>query len=454
MLVKEIFYTNIFLNCPECQNLTKLNSISFTQRIQGNFESISLTYKCEKCQNEELQSIPLSNYISGFESFKDCPCISHPNNKKSFFFKGLKNLCIDCILDKNSYNFSKKFKKGPFLFLYKKRPNFKRVLTILKEAECIRNVTPLSQEIIAYVIDRRIFIWDYIKNKLVKTITDSSYITEILQVKGNKLLAYGSSIRLWDLNNIEKTLTPTLLYGQYIIIQNAIEIPDLDMIIFTTEDGLFTWQYNVDNTSNVVPLCGCDSTFLLNLGKGIVGFSAKCFFCLYDIGSEKTNKIFCDSREFGFGKELSNKRVLLVEDTWKCFIYQIEDELNFSKVATFEVDCGDNFWNCYAYEGLNNYIYFYSDSNTIYLIDPFTGKTEVIYKGKNVNKVSMLCNGMLGVLEENTKFITVDKETKEIAQCFQNKSYGKMSTFVELKNGNITISQVKQEFFYSILILE
>ncbi len=58
----------------------------------------------------------------------------------------------------------------------KKKPYFTTISKINKESECIKNLVPIELYIVSYLINRRIIIWYYLKNKVQKSFVEEKYV--------------------------------------------------------------------------------------------------------------------------------------------------------------------------------------------------------------------------------------------------------------------------------------
>ena len=53
---------------------------------------------------------------------------------------------------------------------------------INKESECIRNLVPIELNIVSYLINQRIIIWDYLTNKVQKSFVEEKYVSNIIKI--------------------------------------------------------------------------------------------------------------------------------------------------------------------------------------------------------------------------------------------------------------------------------
>ena len=113
------------------------------------------------------------------------------------------------------------------------------------------------------------------------------------------------------------------------------------------------------------------------------------------------------------------------------------------------------------------YLIGFFDKNEVYLIDIFSDDKEILYKynedkvnvDKNkrkigITKIKYLGKNKICLLINNESLNLFDIDKKIIVTTFTNQSYGQISTFKKLHNGDIAFGQIKQEYFYSIGILE
>ena len=438
---------NIIIKCPICSISTPLLSIEQFNDI------LILSYKCLNCHNEDTQQIDLFHYLSLQED--NHQCLNHPHNEMSFFYDSNTNnyKCIQCLLPKKKKRI-KLNKYHVFPFIYQPKITFSHISTINKESICIRDVASISNNLVAYVIDRRVIIWNYITNKIEMSLPESNYISEIIAVNDKKLLIFGSTIRVWDLVNVNQSKSPTLFTDLYVIIQYAIAIND-ELIAFITEDGLFIWEYEIDDLNNVIPLSDLTAIFLFKLNSNIIVFGTAEYVCICDISNKekvKKNKIYSeDNDDYIYGKDLSYLRILTISKSGILTINEINEALEYKCTMKIEIEIQNENWKYYISEFNDCYIILYANNKDVFILNPFNGKINLIYRGNEINKIKLLHNGYLGILERNEIFKLFDIDYSQSILCFENKTYGKISTFEEMDNGDIIICQVKQEFFYSIL---
>ena len=399
-----------------------------------------------------------------------------------------------------------------------KKPCINNIRIINKESDCIKCIVTISPYILCYVMDKRVCVWDYSLNKILYSFVETNYIQNIIPIKLfnqnqninkdsifdkefeqiNLLLTYGSSLRLWNLGKVEKSKAPLLFQDTYSIILEAIQIYNENLIAFLSEDGLFIWDFTKekrkkisDELDNVIPLSDLTSVFLYQINKTILSFGTEGKVYLYDYKYKIKSYIFADD-EIVFGKNLSFNRLALVikPNILKIFVINtvIDEEnnendiyknknnddnleekkrkINFECIYETEINMGNDYWKFYLEEMNDMYIISFFDKNEIYLIDIFSNEKEILYqykeKGnndKNKKKVGIAKAQYLGknkvcLLINNESLNLLDIDKKLIVTTFINPSYGQISTFKKLHNGDIAFGQIKQEHFYSIGILE
>ena len=433
--------------------------------------------------------------------------------------------CVICVLEKNE-----KITRNILLFNkilkihYKsKKPCITKLRIINKESDCIKCIVSISPYILCYVLDKRVCVWDYSLNKILYTFVETNYIQNIIAIKKhnykdnkniiiaedkefeqtNLLLTYGSSLRLWNLEKVEKSKTPLLFQDNYSIIQEAIQIYNENLIAFLSEDGLFIWDFTKekrkkisDELDNVIPLSDLTSIFLYQINESILAFGTANKIYLYDYKYKIKSYIFTenDNEEIIFGKNLSFNRLGIVISTNKLKIYNIntvideennendnyknnmsndiekEMKIDFECIYESEVNIGDDYWKFYLEEMNDMYLIGFFDKNEIYLINIFTNEKEILYKydeneknikNKNKNKkkigiskVKYLGKNKICLLINNESLNLLDIDKRNIVTTFINPFYGQISTFKKLHNNDIAFGQIKQEHFYSIGILE
>jgi hypothetical protein len=272
-----------------------------------------------------------------------------------------------------------------------------------------------------------------------------------------------------------------------------------------SEDGLFIWDFTIekkqkkkkgpDELINAIPLSDLTALFLYQINESILCFGTAKKVYLYDYKLLLKSYIFTEdeSEEIIFGKNLSFNRLALVINPNKLKIYQIslvvdeeKDEndifkyksrysdeneekkkkINFELIYETEFELGNDYWKYYLEEINDMYLIVFLDKNEVFLIDIFSNNKEIIYKynedgcvEKNkkkigITKVKYLGNNKICLLINNESLNLLDFDKKAIVTSFINPSYGQISTFKKLHNGDIAFGQIKQEFFYSIGILE
>ena len=314
----------------------------------------------------------------------------------------------------------------------------------------------------------------------------------------NLLLTYGTSLRLWNLEKVEKSKTPILFEDTYSIISEAIQIYNENLIAFLSEDGLFIWDFTKekskkisDELDNVMPLSNLTSIFLYQINETILAFGSSDKVYIYDYNYKIKSYIFPDD-EIVFGKNLSLSRLALVikPNILKIFIINtIIDEnnnendiykssntienneekkfaINFECIYETEINMGDDYWKFYLEEMKDMYIISFFDKNEIYLIDIFSNEKQILYtykekgnvdknkKKTGITKAKYLGKNKVSLLINNESLNLLDIDKQLIVTTFINPSYGQISTFKVLHNGDIAFGQIKQENFYSIGILE
>ena len=522
---------SILMFCPKCSRL--INIISFNLNLFHGKKNISFTYFCNSCYeyyhkeknkntqkieiNEKIikenkQSISLLDYLKQFFYKPKIPCKKHSHNKMCFFYnkRSKEYICISCVIEKNE-----KIKNNIFVInkIYKvhlkpKNPCFTGIRQINKETDCIKCIVSISPYILCYVLDKRVIVWDYSLNKILYTFVESNYIQNIVPIKLNEtndlkikeeykefnmtnlLLTYGSSLRLWNLKNIEKSKVPLLFQDNYSIIQEAIQIEGKNLIAFLSEDGLFIWDFTLlDNIKNKkkeidelnnVSLSDLTSNFLFQINDSILAFGTSNKVYLYDYINNIKNYIFTEdnNEEIIFGKCISFNRLILVFNSNKIKIYNIstEEEINeeedkkeikidFNCAYETNIELGEDYWKFYLEELNDLYIICYFDKNEIFLLDIFSDKKELLYKydinininknkKKGITKMKYMGKNLICLLLNNESLNLFDINKKIIVTTFINPTYGQISTFKKLHNDDIAFGQIKQEHFYSIGILE
>ena len=367
-------------------------------------------------------------------------CLFHDKKRKEY-------CCILCILEKNEKITRNILPLNKFIKIHytSKKPCITKIRIISKESDCIKCIVSISPFILCYVIDKRCLVWDYSLNKILYTFVETNYIQNIRAIKlydksnqnknnnnidniekneferTNLLLTYGASLRLWNLENVEKSKIPLLFQDNYCIIQEAIQIYNENLIAFLSEDGLFIWDFTQDNKkrkksssessnelNNVIPLSDLTSVFLFQINDSIISFASASKVYLYDYKYKIKTYIFTDdgNEEIIFGKNLSFNRLAIVMRPNKLKIYCIntvideeidedniykyhenkneEEEkkmkIDFEKIYETEIELGDDYWKFYLEEINDMYLVFYSDKNEIYLIDVFSDDKELLYK--------------------------------------------------------------------------
>ena len=532
---------NLFIFCPQCSRLIKV--ILFHTNLFYSKKNISFTYFCNSCyefylkqKNKEnnitekivindniidqnKQTIDLLHYLKQFFYKPKTPCKRHKHNKMCFFYdkKTKEYMCIICVLERNEKINSNIFILNNIykIHLKSKKPCFTKIRQINKETDCVKCIVSICPYILCYVLDKRVIVWDYSLNKILYTFVESNYIQNIIPIKlyganninnyiseeykefnmTNLLLTYGSSLRLWDLKNIEKSKTPVLFQDNYSIIQEAIQINEKNLIAFLSEDGLFIWDFtlldktkninkkgknkkkDLNELDNVISLSDLTSNFLFQINESILAFGTSNKVYLYDYDKKIKNYIFTedDNEEIIFGKSISFNRLVLALNSNQIKIYNIntiieEDEydkdkkelkIDFKCVYETKIDFGEDYWKFYVEELNDLYIICFFDKNEIYLLDIFSDKKELLYKyeknknnDKGITKLKYLGKDKLCLLINNESLNLFDIDKKIIVTKFINPFYGQISTFKKLHNLDIAFGQIKQENFYSIGILE
>ena len=531
---------DIYIFCPKCSRLIKV--ILFNINQLNNHQNISFDYFCASCYqyyskknkieskeeqliiNTNKQTINLYQYLKQFFYKPKIPCKYHKHNKMCLFYNSKLRIyiCIQCVLEKN-----KKIMRNISIVnkIYKvhyksKKPCFTKLKTINKETECVKCIVSISPYILCYVLDKRVIVWDYSLNKILYTFVESNYIQNIIPIKlysennkisniieynefhmTNLLLTYGSSLRLWNLKDIEKSKTPLLFQDNYSIIQECIQIHNKNLIAFLSEDGLFIWNFTINNKknkkkefndlNNAISLSDFTSNFLYQINETILAFGTNRKVFLYDYEKNIKNYIFTEdyNEEIIFGKNLSFNRLVLAIKPNKIKIYNIntiiieeesnlnndenndgkkEIQIDFNCIYETNIELGEDYWKFYLEEIKDLYIICFFDKNEIYLMDIFSDKKEILYKYENENKINNNLNekkngitkikylgrDMICLLINNESINLLNIDMKIIVNKFINPSYGQISTFKKLHNDDIAFGQIKQENFYSIGILE
>ena len=525
---------NIYIFCPKCSRLIKV--ILFQINIFYNRKNISFTYFCNSCYEyflkqknkitgkieinesiikENKETINLIDYLKQFFYKPKTACKRHKHNKMCLFYdKKMKEyMCITCVLEKNE-----KININIFILnkIYKihfrsKKPGFTKIRQINKGTDCVKCIVSICPYILCYVLDKRVIVWDYSLNKILYTFVESNYIQNIIPIEfhgqninninedfkkfnmTNLLLTYGSSLRLWDLKNIEKLKTPLLFQDNYNIIQEAIQIDGKNLIAFISEDGLFIWDFTVSNNkkdkkgknkkkeinelNNVMSLSSLTANFLFQINKSILAFGTNNKVYLYNYENDIKNYIFTenDDEEIIFGKSISFSRLILGIKSNKIKIYNLnniieEDEddkykkelkIDFKCIYETNIVFGEDYWKFYMEELNDLYLINFFDKNEIYLLDIFSDKKELLYKYDNTKnnkkentKIKYISKDIICLLINNEFLNLFDINKKIIVSTFINSTYGQISIFKKLHNDDIAFGQIKQENFYSIGILE
>ena len=539
---------NILIFCPKCSRL--INVILFRFNYLYKKQNLFFDYFCNSCYEyslkqknnnnksidkneknnnlenieniikENTESISIINYLKQFFYKPKTNCRKHKHNKMCLFYnkKTKEYCCILCVLEKNE-----KIKRNILLLnkiirihFNSKKPSITKIRIINKESDCIKCIVSISPYILCYVLDKRVCVWDYSLNKILYTFVETNYIQNIIPIKlynkkdnkninnldekefeqTNLLLTYGSSLRLWNLEIVEKSKTPLLFQDNNSIIQEAIQIYNENLIAFLSEDGLFIWDFTIekrkkisDELKNAIPLSDLTSNFFYQINDSILAFGTTNKIYLYDYKYNLKSYIFTenDNEEIIFGRNLSFNRSGIVITTNKLKIYNIitiideennennnndiEEEkkhkIHIECIYENEVNLGNDDWKFYLEEINDMYLIGFFDKNEIYLINIFTNENEILYKyeenKKNIDKnkkkvgiakVKYLGKNKICLLINNESLNLLDIDKKKIVTTFINPFYGQISTFKKMHNGDIAFSQIKQEHFYSIGILE
>ncbi len=428
----------------------------------------------------------------------DLYCSNHPNsltfNTNIFILnnKTSQYICIHCFLN-HFKTLSNNIKKYHYIKyrISSIKPFFKKIYYDFKESECIRNIISYDLNTIAYLINQRIVIYDYFNKKVLFYLTEDYYITDIIKINNkndnsNLLLSYGTNMRVWNLNDIEQSKFPSMFTGMFVIIQIGICLFNKSIVCFNTEDGLFFWDYEKDKMECKINLRNFCSEFLFQINENIVvtANKDKIFIYFYDLdineenknNNDKVIKLFLDDDEDKFisGKELSDNRFIAICRPDIIKLYEIvennnkddneDDEFNYicNCIKKINFKLGENYWNYFIYELYNQNIILFLDNNEIILYNLFTDKNEIIYKINDnnnnklhiINKVQYLDKNYIGFTLYNKTFNIFNIDTKNIYLTYENNMYGNISTYNILNNGDITISQVKKEFYYTVVILK
>ena len=550
--------SNILIFCPKCSRL--INVILFHFNYLNLYQNLYFDYFCNSCYEYSLkqkkekdknsnqknnsnekkeqinkeniikeyqESISLINYLKQFFYKPKISCKRHKHNKMCLFYdkKNKEFICVLCLFEKNEKITRNILILNNILKLHykSKKPCITKLRNIRKETECIKTIVSISPYILCYESNKRVFVWDYSLDKILYSFVETNYIQNIKPIKiynKNKnnfnnisyekefettklLLTYGSSLRLWNLENVEKSKTPILFQDTYSIIQEAIQIYNENLIAFLSEDGLFIWDFTLEKPKskkkkfpeeldNVIPLSGLTSLFLFQINESILSFGTANKVYLYDYKLKLKTYLFTESEseEIYFGKNLSFNRLALVIQPDKLKIYQIntivdeeKDEndifkyrnnveqekkmkINFQIIYETEIILGSDNWKYYIEEINDMYLICFFDKNEVHLINIFSNDKEIIYKYKEdinidknkkkigITKIKYLGKNKICLLINNESLNLLDIDKKDIVTTFINTSYGQMSTFKKLHNGDIAFGQIKQENFYSIGILE
>ena len=537
---QNLFFDYFCVSCYEYElkqkneNNSHNNEKKAQTKAQEDKEEQNNIINQEKIIKENKESISLIQYLKHFFYKPKEKCKKHKHNKMCLFCdkKSKENLCILCVLEKNEKITRNILSLNNIIKIHytSKKPCKTKIRIINKESDCIKCIVSISPFILCYVIDKRCLVWDYSLNKILYTFVETNYIQNIIGIKlydnnnknnnnknleqneferTNLLLTYGSSLRLWNLENVEKSKTPLLFQDNYCIIQEAIQIYKENLIAFLSEDGLFIWDFTKDNKkkkksssssnelNNVIPLSDLTSVFLYQINESILSFASSNKVYLYDYKYKIKNYIFTDddNEEIIFGKNLSFNRLAVVmkpnklkiynintiideekdeDDIYKCHENKNDEEeikmkIDYEKIYETEFELGDDYWKFYLEEMNDMYLIFYFDKNEIYLLDIFSDDKELLYKydetkannnnNKNkrklgITKVKYLGKNKILILINNESLNLFDIDKKIIVSTFTNASYGQISIFKQLHNGDIAFGQIKQEYFYSIGILE
>ena len=543
---------NILIFCPKCSRL--INVILFHFNYVHLKSNLYFDYFCNSCyeyslkqkinnnnKNDEKEekynkediisknseSMSLMNYLKQFFYKPKNPCKKHKHNKMCLFYdKKIKEyLCIICVLEKNEKIIRNILKLNNIIRIHytTKKPCITKIRIINKESDCIKCIVSISPYILCYVMDKRVCVWDYSLNKILYTFVEANYIQNIIAIKLHKkqtmnknnniinddkefeqtnlLLTYGSSLRLWNLEKVEKSKTPLLFQDNYLIIQEAIQIYNENLIAFLSEDGLFIWDFTIekpkkysDELDNPFTLRDLTSVFFYQINESILSFGTSNKIYLYDYKYKIKSYIFVDNdnEEIVYGKNLFFNRLALVIKPNKLKIYEIKiitdeendgnensgyqnndnneceekKEINFDNIFETNINMGDDYWKFYLEEINDMYLICFFDKNEIYLIDIFSNDKELLYKYKEnqtldknkkkfgITKIKYLGKNKICLLINNESLNLLDIDKKIIVTTFINPLYGQISTFKKLHNGDIAFSQIKQEHFYSIGILE
>ena len=264
-----LFFDYFCVSCYEYELKQKneKNPNNNDKKAQEDKETQNNKKNLDKIIKENKESISLIKYLKHFFYKPKEQCKKHKHNKMCLFRdkKSKENFCILCVLEKNE-----KITRNILLFNkilkihYKsKKPCITKLRIINKESDCIKCIVSISPYILCYVLDKRVCVWDYSLNKILYTFVETNYIQNIIAIKKhnykdnkniiiaedkefeqtNLLLTYGSSLRLWNLEKVEKSKTPLLFQDNYSIIQEAIQIYNENLIAFLSEDGLFIWDF-------------------------------------------------------------------------------------------------------------------------------------------------------------------------------------------------------------------
>ena len=479
----------------QCNNIcknTEIMSISLQSYLNHYFSNNNI----ENNNNNDNNKI----------NILDLYCSNHPNsltfNTNIFILNNINSqyICIHCFLN-HFKTISNNIKKYHYIkyTISSIKPFFKKIYYDFKESECIRNIISFDLNTIVYLINQRIVIYDYFKKKILFYLTEDYYITDIIKINknddnSNLLFSYGTNMRIWNLNNIEQSKFPSMFVGMFVIVQIGICLFNKNIVCFNTEDGLFFWDYEKDKMECKISLRNFCFEFLFQINENIIvtANKDKIFIYFFDLtinednknnnnkNNDKVIKLFLDDNEETFisGKELSDNRFIAICRPDIIKLYEIVDNNNNDEeeddkfnyicncIKKINFKLGQNYWNYFIYELYNQNIILFLDNNEIILYNLNTNNNEIIYKinGNDdnnnnreqhiINKVLFLGKNYIGFTLYNKTFNIFNIDTKNITLTYENNMYGNISTFNVLNNGDIAISQVKKEFFYTVVILK
>lgn len=444
--------------CPDCKMITSIiHFISQKYHIQITYSCL-----CKSTQSQFLHSnISLYQYkkfISLSLFYSANQCLYHKTKSGIIYSNYLASfICFNCfysLIYKQPY--SNLFMSSSILYSYSKCLGLKFSQS-LKESSCIRSIVSLSGSKIAMLIDKRVSIWDYSLNKVILNFFDNYYISELVSLKdSHQLLSYGYSLCVWNLLSLDKSKRPDLPEDHYMI-QMAIELSN-EKIAFITEEGAFIWDYATGEYHNECPCFHMSTVFLFEMPQEHLIFCSNDIIYQYNIIHDITNRILVDSI-IVIGELIKDYCLAVITHDKQLMLFQLnnkEKEFEYQCILNLEILTIKKDWeiNCFLKEMIDGTIILFYD-NDLYLLNTINGNLENVFKenkGK-VNKIALLKGGDLGILINSRSFILYDINFMQKKLEFTEK-YGNISTFNELDNGDIAISEIMQEYYYSLRVLQ